>query len=66
MAGYTASSGAEPFKPELALMHGLRGDRLGGYAAAGIKIIYRIGQRTYAWRPRVGIGPSLSDAELVG
>jgi hypothetical protein len=45
--GYTARSGAEPFKPQLVLMYGLRGDHLGGYAVAGIKITYRIGQRSY-------------------
>jgi len=47
MAGYTARSGAEPYKPVLVLMYGLRGDHLGGYAVAGIKITYRIGRRSY-------------------
>jgi len=48
LAGYTARSGARPYKPELVLMYGLRGDHLGGYAVAGIKVTYRIGQHSYA------------------
>lgn len=47
LSGYVARSGSVPFKPELVLMYGLRGDHLGGYAVAGLEITYRIGQHGY-------------------
>jgi hypothetical protein len=47
LAGYTARSGDKAFKPEDVLMYGLRGDHLGGYAVAGIKITYRVGLHSY-------------------
>jgi hypothetical protein len=47
LATYHARSGTPPFKPELVLMYGLRGNRPGEYAAAGIQVTYVVTGHTY-------------------
>ncbi len=47
LSGYTAESGSVPFKPQLVLMYGLRGNHLGAYAVAGIHVTYSVGLHSY-------------------
>lgn len=47
LASTTIHSGPKPYKPQDVLMYGLRGDHLGAYAVAGIKITYRLNGHTY-------------------
>lgn len=47
IGAYTARSGPRPHRPQVVVMYGLRGDHLGGYAVAGIRITYTVGGNTY-------------------
>jgi hypothetical protein len=44
---YTVRSGIHPYQPPLTLEYGLKGNDLGGYAVAGIRIIYLVDGRSY-------------------